>query len=74
MAKIVLPGKKSVTVEGRPTIGDLKRQGLVPPEYALVRKDATGTVRQVRDDEPVGGEDFVFAVPRHVQGASGWSR
>ena len=40
MATIVLPGKKQVTVEGQPTLADLKRQKLVPEACQLVRKDA----------------------------------
>ncbi len=70
MATIVLPGKRQVTVEGQPTLGDLKRQGLVPQACQLVRKDAqTGAVRQLADADPVAGDDLVFAVPRHIQGA-----
>jgi len=68
MATIVLPGKKSVTIEGQPTLADLKQQALVPAAYRLVRKDSAGVVRELRDDEPVGGEDVVFAVPSHRQG------
>lgn len=70
MAKIFLPGKKSITIDGEPTLGDLKRQNLVPGDYRLVRKDAqTGAMRQLQDTDPVAGEDLVYAVPRHVQGS-----
>ncbi len=72
MATIVLPGKKQVTVQDRVTLGDLKLQGLVPAACQLVRKDPrTGAVRQLADAEVVTGDDLVFAVPRHVQGAAG---
>lgn len=70
MATIVLPGKKSLTIDGAQTLADLKQQGLVPQACSLVRKDpATGAVRQLQDTDPVGGDELVFAVPRHVQGA-----
>jgi hypothetical protein len=70
MAKIFLPGKNSITVEGQPTLGDLKRQGLIPGEYRLVRKDPqTGALRQLQDSDPIAGDDLVHATPRHVQGA-----
>ena len=69
MATIILPGKKSLTVDGRPTLGDLKAQGVVPGTLQLVRKDANGTaVRQLQDHDTVGDDDLVFSVPRHVQG------
>lgn len=72
MATIILPGKKSLTVEGLPTLGDLKAQGLVPDACSLVRKDAqSGAVRQLQDTDSLGGEDLVFAVPRHIQGEIG---
>lgn len=71
MAKIFLPGKQSLTIEGQPTLGDLKRQNLVPGDYRLVRKDAqTGAMKQLQDTDPVAGDDLVYAVPRHVQGAA----
>jgi hypothetical protein len=70
MATIVLPGKKAVMVDRPQTLADLKQQGLVPPSFQLVRKDPqTGAVRQLQDSEAVAGDDLVFAVPRHIQGA-----
>lgn len=69
MAKIVLPGKKEMTVEGPMTLGQLKQQGVVPATYHVARKDSTGTLRQMTDSDPVAGEDIVFAIPHHVQGA-----
>jgi len=69
MATIILPGKKSLTIEGGQTLADLKQQGLVPPACSLVRKDPqTGAVRQLQETDRVGGEDLIFAVPRHIQG------
>lgn len=70
MATIVLPGKKSLTIEGGQTLADLKQQGLLSQTYRLVVKDPqTGAVRQLQETDPIAGEDLIYAIPRHVQGS-----
>ncbi len=67
--KIVLPGKKSRTLEGQLTVGELKARGLIPKEYSLARKDPeTQAVQQLKDEDLVGANDLVYGVPRHIQG------
>jgi len=68
MAVIFAPGQQPIHVTDQETIKNLRRTGIIPDNYSLVKKDQSGATETLHINDPLEEGDQIVAIPKHTQG------